>query len=350
MFKNGFWDNLPIGGKSHLAWQINEAYGFGHDTSGQFYEYMKKMAEAGFSQGAMDAFGADDWEDLFANLADKEIVDLLIDIKENHEDWWAEMVNLNNGYGEEFFNSIIESYEDMEEIDRKTKENITQTSFDSVFSTFMSALEDLADGSKDVFDDVSENWQKMVNKMVLYNLMGSKYKRQIEEWYDLWDQSYSADHTITKDELEELRTKYNNILRAASDEIDMLRESGLIKTLEDATGKDQTATVSMAEKATYDQFDTYLGIATAQQIAQEQIKDRLDSMTGEGFMLMNMNIEQLVSISANHRDIADESRDILSKSYLELMEANVHLGKIEKSVGRIESSVNKTERLINERL
>ena len=350
VFKNGIWDNLPIGGKSHLAWQINEAYGFGHDTSGQFYEYMKKMAEAGFSQGAMDAFGADDWEDLFANLADKEIVDLLIDIKENHEDWWAEMVNLNNGYGEEFFNSIIESYEDLEEIDRKTKENITQTSFDSVFSTFMSALEDLADGSKDVFDDVSENWQKMVNKMVLYNLMGSKYKRQIEEWYDLWDQSYSADHTITKDELEELRTKYNNILRAASDEIDMLRESGLIKTLEDATGKDQTATVSMAEKATYDQFDTYLGIATAQQIAQEQIKDRLDSMTGEGFMLMNMNIEQLVSISANHRDIADESRDILSKSYLELMEANVHLGKIEKSVGRIESSVNKTERLINERL
>ena len=307
------------------------------------------MAEAGFSQGAMDAFGADDWEDLFANLADKEIVDLLIDIKENHEDWWAEMVNLNNGYGEEFFNSIIESYEDLEEIDRKTKENITQTSFDSVFSTFMSALEDLADGSKDVFDDVSENWQKMVNKMVLYNLMGSKYKRQIEEWYDLWDQSYSADHTITKDELEELRTKYNNILRAASDEIDMLRESGLIKTLEDATGKDQTATVSMAEKATYDQFDTYLGIATAQQIAQEQIKDSVYGME-DSIMLTNMNVEQIMSLSVEQRDIARESRDILSKSYLELLEANEHLGKIEKSVGRIESSVNKTERLINERL
>ena len=350
VFKMDIFDRMPIGGKTHMAYVLREMYGMGHDTEGEYYEYMRQLREAGFPEFSMDVLGVDDWEAMFANMTNEEIAKMMKDIKENHEDLWAEIINMNDAYGEEYFNAIIEAYDQLEEIERKAKETITQTSFDTVFSTFMSGLEDLAAGSKDVFEDVSANWQKMVNKMVLYNLMGNKYKKQLEEWYDLWDQSYSADNTITKDELEELRTKYNNILRAAADEIDVLRESGLIKSLDEASGKDQTATVSMAEKATYDQFDTYLGIATAQQIAQEQIKDRLDSMTGEGFTLMGMNMEQMVSISSAHRDIADESRDILAKSYLELQEANEHLGKIEKSVDRIEASVSKTEHLINDRL
>ena len=350
VFKMDIFDRLPIGGKTHMAYVLREMYGMGHDTEGEYYEYMRHLREAGFPEFSMDVLGADDWEAMFANMTNEEIAKMMKDIKENHEDLWAEIINMNDAYGEEYFNAIIEAYDQLEEIERKAKETITQTSFDTVFSTFMSGLEDLAAGSKDVFEDVSANWQKMVNKMVLYNLMGNKYKKQLEEWYDLWDQSYSADHTITKDELEELRTKYNSILRAAADEIDVLRESGLIKSLDEASGKDQTATMSMAEKVTYDQFDTYLGIATAQQIAQEQIKDRLDSMTGEGFTLMNMNLEQIVVLSTLQRDIADESRDILAKSYLELQEANEHLGKIEKSVDRIETSVSKTEHLINDRL
>jgi hypothetical protein len=350
VFKMDIFDRLPIGGKTHMAYVLREMYGMGHDTEGEYYEHMRQLREAGFPEFSMDVLGADDWEAMFANMTNEEIAKMMKDIKENHEDLWAEIINMNDAYGEEYFNAIIEAYDQLEEIERKAKETITQTSFDTVFSTFMSGLEDLANGSEDVFENVAENWQKMVNKMVLYNLMGNKYKRQLENWYDLWDKSYSEDHTITKEELEELRAKYNSILREAADEIDVLRESGLIASLENATGNDQTTTASFADKVTYDQFDTYLGIATAQQIAQEQIKDRLDSMTGEGFMLMNMNIEQLVSISANHRDIADESRDILAKSYLELQEANEHLGKIEKSVDSINTNVNETRKIINDRL
>lgn len=350
VFKMDIFDRMPIGGKTHMAYVLREMYGMGHDTEGEYYEHMRQLREAGFPESSMDFLGVDDWEAMFASMANEEIAKMMKDIKENHEDLWAEIINMNDAYGEEYFNAIIEAYDQLEEIERKAKETITQTSFDTVFSTFMSGLEDLANGSEDVFENVAENWQKMVNKMVLYNLMGNKYKKQLEEWYDLWDQSYSADYNITKDELEELRTKYNNILRAAADEIDVLRESGLIKSLDEASGKDQTATISMAEKVTYDQFDTYLGIATAQQIAQEQIKDRLDSMTGDGFMLMSVSLEQMVSISSAHRDIADETRDIMARSYLELQEANEHLGKIEKSVDTISTNVNETRKIINDRL
>ena len=73
-------------------------------------------------------------------------------------------------------------------------------------------------------------------------------------------------------------------------------------------------------------------------------------MTGEGLTLTNMNLEQILSISSAHRDIADESRDILAKSYLELQEANEHLGKIEKSVETINENVSETRKIINDRL
>lgn len=268
-------------------------------------------------------------------------------IKENYTGLWTAM---DDDFRQALEN-VIQYSEQEADIIKQLQEQITGTSFDSVFDQFMSGLNDIASGSKDVMEDIAENWQKMMNQMVLNNLVGSKYKDKLKQWYDQWEKAYSGDKRIDASEIEGLRESYNKLIKDAAAEVEALRSSGIVSAIEsEKKNSDQTTTMSMAEKVTYDQFDTYLGIATAQQIAQEQIKDRLDSMTGEGFMLMNMNIEQLVSISANHRDIADESRDILAKSYLELQEANEHLGKIEKSVDRIEASVSKTEHLINDRL
>lgn len=268
-------------------------------------------------------------------------------IKENYTGLWTAM---DDDFRQALEN-VIQYSEQEAEIIKQLQEQITGTSFDTVFDQFMSGLNDLASGSKDVMEDIAENWQKMMNQMVLNNLVGSKYKDKLKQWYDQWEKAYSGDKRIDASEIEGLRESYNKLIKDAAEEVEALRSSGIVSAIESETkNSDQTTTMSMAEKVTYDQFDTYLGIATAQQIAQEQIKDRLDSMTGEGFTLMGMNMEQMVSISSAHRDIADESRDILAKSYLELQEANEHLGKIEKSVETINTNVSETRKIINDRL
>lgn len=321
----------------------------------------------------------------------------------------------------EYWENVVDQAGRLEELTDQIRENLTQTTQQTIFDEMMDRLVALADGSKDAFDDIGDYWQKTVNRMVLANVLGEDLEKDVKEWYEglaqVQDNYYGEANDSLNEQLNELKKRLKEaqdankkiedklgsfavvfggseyqsnktIIESLLKEIEKIEaqlaegkmsdeeyqkkmeqygkdlaeieekytdktkdllETGILKNVEDGK-EDQSTTYSSAEKATYDQFDTFIGIATAQQIAQEQIKDRLDSMTGEGFTLMGMSLEQMVAISTAHRDIADESRDLLARSFLELQEANEHLGKIEKSVDRIEASVSKTEHLINDRL
>lgn len=263
VFKNDFV-NLPGFGKNRLAYQIRELYDMGHDTEGRYYDRVNDFRNAGFSEEMIKLFlGGDDWEAMFANMTDEEIAAMLKDIKENHEDLWAEIINLNDGYGEEFFNSIIDAYDQLEEIELRAKEAITQTSFDEVFNNFMSSLEDFANGSEDVFDDIADNWQKMVNKMVLYNIIGNEYKEKLKKWYEMWVEAYSGDEKISENEIEELRDEYNKIFQDAQNEIEQLRDMGIISATGENAGQSQTAKAGGFAAMSQDQGTKLDGMFTA---------------------------------------------------------------------------------------
>ena len=123
---------------------------------------------------------------------------------------------------QKYLDEYIEAGRAMEEITKQVQEQITGVSLDSVFDGFMSALYDLAEGSEDVFDEVAKNWERMMNQMVLNNLVGNKYKKQLEKWYEQWEQAYSGDESLTSDEIASLRTDYNNLVKAAADEVEAL--------------------------------------------------------------------------------------------------------------------------------
>ena len=252
-------------------------------------------------------------------------------IKENYTGLWAAM---DDDFRQALEN-IIEFGEQEKEIMEQLKEQITGTSFDSVFNSFMDSLYDLADGSEEVFDNVADNWQKMMNQMVLNNLVGSKYKEKLRQWYDQWEQVYSGDKRIYADEIDALKASYNKLIQEAAEEVEALRENGIVSALEseESKKKDQTTTYSFADKVTYDQMEEFTGILTAVQIAvehggdvREQILATLQTMAG---MTSPDNqdvreIRNLLMITNDYLlDIKKSNREILN-SMVEQLEVAIN--------------------------
>lgn len=222
------------------------------------------------------------WQELLSNDAES-LAKTFKDIMEQDKELWyyiSHELGYNEGALGKTIEELVEQYEQLGEADKRLKEQLTTTSFDNVWDSFMDSLYNLADGSEEVFDDVAESWRQMVNRMVLNNLVGNKYKKQLEDWYnEIFSQTYDIDEDAYKDNLRNARKEYERIMREGAEEVERLRDVGLITSSSEAKA-DKNATNTMAEKATYEQFETYLGIATAQQIALEQIKAILQRWDG----------------------------------------------------------------------
>ena len=90
-----------------------------------------------------------------------------------------------------------------------------------------------------------------------------------------------------------------------------------------STYQDQTANVNMADKATYDQFETYLGIATAQQIATEQgnavrqqilaTLQTMASITSPDNNVLNEIKGQVIIANGHLLNISETSKKILTQ-------------------------------------
>lgn len=284
----------------------------------------------------------DDWAGLGGRL--EGLFDLTTEqlekLRNDAPEFWAKL----DTEVREYLDNIIDGASKIESLQDKLNEKMTSTTFDALKNSFADALYDMEGTAEERGKKIKDAlFKSIVDNFIL----GKDFDNWLDGFYKKWAEKIGS-QSMSSYDWSEYTKEYNEMLEKKIAERDKWAASMGYEG--SGTGSDQTTTASFADKATYDQFDTFLGIATAQQIAQEQIKDRLDSMTGDGFMLMSVSLEQMVSISSAHRDIADETRDIMARSYLELQEANEHLDKIEKSVDRIETSVSKTEHLINDRL
>ena len=167
----------------------------------------------------------------------------------------------------------------IDEIDERLYEKLTTSNAGSVFDEYMSALNDFANGSADAFESVAENWEQMVNRMLISNILGGKYQDAIYSWYDEMSKAI-AELDKQKDSLtdEEYRRRLKNItdiygeeykqlMEQGKTDIENLRAAGIITT--ESLKEDKSATITSTDKITYDQADLLVGIATAIQIAVE---------------------------------------------------------------------------------
>lgn len=189
--------------------------------------------------------------------------DQLLWIKENYAGLWAAMDSDFRGYLED----IITYGEKAEDAVKAVQEQILGTSLDSVFDSALSSLQNYADGAENVFDEINQNWQKMINNMLVNSAIGNNLRAKLDEWYQKWYAAYDGDKKIDGKEIADLKEEYNEIIKNAKDEIDALRESGLIKDIDEDS---QSATAKAISNITYDQANALEGRLTAIQICGEQ--------------------------------------------------------------------------------
>lgn len=167
-------------------------------------------------------------------------------LKNEAPQFWASIHDTAREYLEQY----IEACKAAEEAQEALKEKLIGKTREGVFDEFLDSLYDLADGSKTVFEDIANNWQKMVNRMAINNLVASKFQDYLSGWFDklyeLQQRKLDSDRgdrygrnpdRLTNEayqkELEELYNEYLGYFNSAEEMIKVLQELGVIKPVSD---------------------------------------------------------------------------------------------------------------------
>lgn len=137
-------------------------------------------------------------------------------------------------------------------------------------SSFLSDLMDMESSTEDFADNINKILtEAFVDKFVL----GEGFDTMLNEWQERYRQIMDSD-VSESDRAAQLQDLKRVIGDARDNYTEQARAIQELMGITDTSAlADQEAHVNMAEKATYDQFELYLGIATAQQIALEQGND-----------------------------------------------------------------------------
>ncbi|SES89080.1 SHOCT domain-containing protein [Prevotella sp. kh1p2] len=206
-------------------------------------------------------------------------------------DMWKQIEDTGKGgYGgrvAEKLNAYIEQAGKLEEITATLYENLTTTTKANVFDDFLGSLYDLADGSEEVFDEIAENWQAMVNKMAVNNLVGAKFQKNLEDWYENLAKLNQArtNGELTDAEyrkrLDDLKAEYEGYVNSARNDIDQLRQEGIIKETDKAGGTTQSGKAGAFMAMSQDQGTKLEGLFVSGQMHWASIDDRVEDVVGK---------------------------------------------------------------------
>ena len=309
------WDTL-IDRKSEY---INMSYGVEANKVGQeALDLIKKQADAyrelgkarmnaGASAGShaigrrlADSTSSQDWKNIAQALGWSEsyaknfigtsrmtgLFDLTAEqirkLQENNQVWWSKLDDDVRKYLED----IISNEEKWKAVQAQVMEQLTTTTKENVFDDFLNSLYDLANGSEEVMENIADNWQAMVNKMVINNIIAADMQKKLDGWYESLANlnKQRANGTIGdnyyKSELERLQNLYNSYVQQGSEQIEQFREMGIIKSVKDT-----------AEEAT-DETKGYLD--TIKSAFEELVSDSETDIEEWGKNLRNAILQNLI--------------------------------------------------------
>lgn len=310
--------------KNELQRAKNQAsYHSAHHSFNYYWDgYTDKEIKA-FSEQINRAWSGDIW-----NLSPEEMKLL----RSNVEMWDKIEHTGKAGYGQwvaDALDGYIQQAGAIEEINDRLIQTLTETSFDSLYDNFVSTLMEMDANA----EDFAEDFEGYMKKAIIQSLTSTRIKPLLDNWLNAFSAYVESGGNLTPDEVERLRSGGGTYRNRVTDKDETflgwneITEAGLnlIKELDQfafnasMSAEDKSATASMADKATYDQFELYLGIATAQQISLEQgneqrqaILDTLTSMQAlasgrdeELTNLVNISNEYLLDIKKSNRQILD---------------------------------------------
>ena len=278
-----------------------------HSAHHSFNAYWK-----GFSQEQINRFSSQigrKWDGNLWNLTPEEMKMLRSNV-----DMWKQLQDTGKGgYGgrvADKLNDYIAQAGKLKEITDALYENLTTTTRQNVFDDFLSSLYALASGSKDVFKEIEENWQTMVNKMAVNNLVGAKFQKNLEKWYESLAKlnEERVDGKITDAEfrkrLDALKEQYESYVNSAKNDIEQLRNEGIIKETDKGTtqqGKSGAFTAMSQDQAT-----KLEGLFVSGQMHWASIDDRVEDVAKR----MSAAQEHLRKIEENTGNSAASLKEI----------------------------------------
>ena len=288
--------------------QEQASYHSAHKSFSRYWEGYNDEQKRRLSEQIGRQWNGDIW-----NLSPEEMKML----RQNVDMWEKIEKTGKGGYGArvaEKLNDYIAQSGKLQENTEALYEILTTTTKDNIFDDFLDSLHRLADGSEDVFDKITDNWHHMVNKMVVNNLVGAKFQKDLEGWYNKLAELNRGrtDGKISsvkyKASLDELKKEYDKYVHTAQDEIEQLRAAGIVSS---RTNAEQKATANGISSITYEQAANIVALTTAGNISRDQIKDLVASVMA--------SFSSTIALSSSTNTAVLEIRNLMiyNNSYLE---------------------------------
>lgn len=274
------------------------------------------MSDAGWQQ-ALSALGTSTYNYIkdgrMTGLFDLS-VEQLEKLRDEAPIFWAKL----DGDVKEYLESIIESGEKIEEMNKAWKESLTGVSFDSVYDSFLDMLYDMDADSK----DFAQNFGDYFRKAMIKAMFDKNYKAKLEEWYDLWAE-YMDDGIIDNDEQKELDKLKNSIISGAKTGADLINDQ--FKELYD---EEREGSEKGVAKASQDSVDELNGRMTMTNVLLTEIKTELqsNSLINKGVASGIVDIKAItMTMNENVKIIKDNMSVIVG-----------HLSNIDTNTARLE--------------
>lgn len=255
-------------------------------------------------------------------------------LKEEAPGFWSKL----DGDVQNYLNKIIEGGERIEDIQKTVQEQLTQTSFDSLFDNFIDTLMDMDASSKDFAD----NFGEYMRKAVFTQMFAKGYEDELRKWYESFSEAMGKEGGITSSDIKDLRERWDTIVNGALEDR---------KAWEQIVGGGGTSTSQESSKKGFatmsqDSADELNGRFTALQIAGEEIKNQNQ--------LQTMSILELkagmLTISANSsgiKDIASETRDLIRLSYEAITDIRDNTNVMVKPIQQMAADIAEVKRNTN---
>lgn len=238
---------------------------------------------------------------------------------------WEKMIDQGKYDKSEYWENYADLAGQLEEINEALKETLTQTSFDSLRSSFIDTLMDMDKSAEDFADDFSNYMMKAILNAKISDMLD----KDLHQFYDDWAKYAESGNELTKDEQDLLKKQWDEITEqglAIRDQVAAITGYGSSES-----SYSQEASSKGFQAMSQDVGEELNGRFTALQISNEEIKNQSVS-SNEKLGIMAINLQDLNSVAHEQKNMSDEIRTILANSYLELQQISENTGELIKPI------------------
>lgn len=188
-------------------------------------------------------------------------------------DIW-EKINSGKYDQSEYLDEYISDANTLIDLQEQWQDAITDTSFDSIKSGMKELLKDFETGSKDVIESVDEFMQNAILK----SIVDGTYSEELKKWQELFAE-FMSDGILSREEADELRSRYEEIFREAAEKKDAMFASAGIE--ENKGGVTQSGKAGTYTAMTQDQGTKLEGLFVSGAMHWSSIDSGVEDISGK---------------------------------------------------------------------